>query len=204
MILIGQYDSPFVRRVAIALRLYEMPFDHRPWSVFRDAVRVGEVNPLGRVPALMLDDGEVLIDSAAILDHLDEQAGPARALIARSGPARRRALHLCALASGVAEKAVALVYERATHTTVSPVLTARLHGQIATTLAALDTEAAPLADAPIGHAAIMLASALRFTGESSPSLLPPGRYPTLDAHAARCEALPVFAEIAQPFDGPRG
>ena len=37
MILIGQYDSPFVRRVAIALRLYGMPFEHRPWSTFGDA-----------------------------------------------------------------------------------------------------------------------------------------------------------------------
>ena len=37
MILIGQYDSPFVRRVAIALRLYDLPFEHRPWSTFGDA-----------------------------------------------------------------------------------------------------------------------------------------------------------------------
>ena len=32
MILIGQYDSPFVRRVGIALSLYDIPFEHRPWS----------------------------------------------------------------------------------------------------------------------------------------------------------------------------
>jgi len=40
MILIGQYDSPFVRRVGIALTLYEMSFEHRPWSVFGDAAKV--------------------------------------------------------------------------------------------------------------------------------------------------------------------
>ena len=37
MILIGQYDSPFVRRVGIALRLYGLAFEHQPWSAFSDA-----------------------------------------------------------------------------------------------------------------------------------------------------------------------
>jgi glutathione S-transferase-like protein len=40
MILIGQYDSPFVRRVAIALRLYGLAFQHRPWSTFGDADKI--------------------------------------------------------------------------------------------------------------------------------------------------------------------
>ncbi len=91
VILIGQYDSPFVRRVAIALRLYGMPFEHRPWSVFGDADALAAYNPLKRVPTLVLDDGDVLIDSAIILDWLDEVAGPERALfpaVASSGAAR--------------------------------------------------------------------------------------------------------------------
>src|SRR5690242_660026 len=70
MILIGQYDSPFVRRVAIALRLYGIGYEHRPWSTFGDAERIAPFNPLRRVPTLVLDDGEVLIESGAILDHL--------------------------------------------------------------------------------------------------------------------------------------
>ena len=37
MFLIGQYDSPFVRRTAIAMRLYGLSFEHRPWSTFGDA-----------------------------------------------------------------------------------------------------------------------------------------------------------------------
>ena len=40
MILLGQYDSPFVRRVAIALHHYELPFEHRPWSVWADAAKI--------------------------------------------------------------------------------------------------------------------------------------------------------------------
>ena len=39
MILIGRYQSPFVRRVGIALHLHDLPFDHWPGSVFSDAVR---------------------------------------------------------------------------------------------------------------------------------------------------------------------
>ena len=40
MILIGQYDSPFVRRVAIAMRLYGIAFEHKPWSTFGDADKI--------------------------------------------------------------------------------------------------------------------------------------------------------------------
>lgn len=57
MILIGQYDSSFVRRVGIALTLYRLPFEHRPWSVMSDAEKIRALNPLVRVPTLVLDDG---------------------------------------------------------------------------------------------------------------------------------------------------
>src|SRR6186713_2196209 len=115
MFLIGQYDSPFVRRVAIAMKLYEMAFEHRPWSTFGDADKIAPYNPLRRVPTLVLDNGETLIESAAILDYLDERAGPAKAMMADSGDARRRALKICALATGLADKGVILFYERALH-----------------------------------------------------------------------------------------
>jgi glutathione S-transferase len=50
LILIGQYDSPFVRRVGVALTLYAMPFEQKPWSVFGDAAKIAPFNPLIRVP----------------------------------------------------------------------------------------------------------------------------------------------------------
>src|SRR6266516_3296654 len=112
MILIGQYDSPFVRRVALALRFYELPFEHRPWSTFGDGDKIAPYNPLRRVPTLVLDGGEALIESAAILDYLDEVVGPDKAMIAPRGQARRRDLHTIALATGLGDKAVSLVYER--------------------------------------------------------------------------------------------
>jgi glutathione S-transferase len=105
MNLIGQYDSPFVRRVAIALRLYDLPFEHRPWSTFGDGDRIAAFNPLHRVPTLVLDNGETLIESAAILDHLDELVGPPRAMIFGRGDLRRHAPKVCALATGLADRA---------------------------------------------------------------------------------------------------
>src|ERR1700742_1239241 len=101
MLLIGQYDSPFVRRVAIAMRLYGIAYEHRPWSTFGDADRIAPFNPVRRVPTLVLDEGEALIESGAILDYLDELVGPSRAMIAQSGASRRHALKVCALATGL-------------------------------------------------------------------------------------------------------
>src|ERR1043166_1405894 len=119
MILIGQFDSPFVRRVGSALRLYDLPFEHRPWSTFGDADKIAPLNPLRRVPTLVLDDGEVLIESTAILDHLDELVGPERAMLPERGKPRRQALKICGLATGLADKAVSLLYERLLHQATS-------------------------------------------------------------------------------------
>lgn len=207
MILIGQYDSPFVRRVAVALRLYGLAYEHRPWSTFGDAERIAAYNPLRRVPTLVLDDGEVLIDSVAILDHLDALAGPARALIPPGGAARRAALKVCALATGLADKAVSLVYERVLHREVSRAWTERCVAQIGGVLDALQADRAPRAtpfwfgDA-IGHADIAVACALRFTAEAHPALFDLARWPALAAHSARCEALDVFQAVMQRFIPP--
>src|SRR5262245_5205213 len=111
MILIGQYDSPFVRRVAVAMRRYGMSYEHRPWGVFGDADKIAQYNPLRRVPTLVLDDGSVLLESAAILEYLDEQVGPERALLPRSGPVRRDGLRVIGLATGFADKALSLYLE---------------------------------------------------------------------------------------------
>lgn len=81
MILIGRYRSPFTRRVAISLRTLGIPYDHRPITAWTHLDELRGHNPAGRVPALILDNGEQLIDSWAILDHLDCAVGPARALV---------------------------------------------------------------------------------------------------------------------------
>src|SRR4051794_9367566 len=177
MILIGQYDSPFVRRVAIALRLYELNFEHRPWSTFGDADQIAPYNPLRRVPTLVLGNGEVLIESTAILDYLDDLVGPQDAMIAARGPARYRGLKICALGSGLADKAVSLVYERVLRKKQLQSWVERCEAQIGGVLDMLEKERAALKTPfwfgeHIGHADIMVACALRFTGEAHPALLP--------------------------------
>ncbi len=207
MLLIGQFDSPFVRRVAIALELYGLAYEHRPWSTFGDGEQIAAYNPLRRVPTLVLDDGEVLIESAAILDHLDEVVGPAKALIADSGPARRHALKVCAVATGVADKSVSLLYEGMLHQESSRVWVERCRTQIGTALETLEADRSRRPTPywfgnSIGHADIAVACALRLLREVHPSLFDDRARPALVAHAARCEGLAPFRKIVQPFRPP--
>jgi glutathione S-transferase len=205
MILIGQYDSPFVRRVGIALRLYEMPFEHRPWSVFGDADQIRPLNPLTRVPTLVLDDGFVLTDSHMILDYLDSLV--AEPLFPREQPARHRALQAAALAMGLAEKAVSLFYERRLHEVTSPVWVARCEGQIGRVLAVLEAARAAqkthfwLGDR-ISHVDIAMACAWRFVTEAHAGLIDATAHPALAELAGKMEDMAVFQVISQPFIPP--
>ena len=207
LILIGQYDSPFVRRVGIAMTLYGLPFTQQPWSIFGDADKIRAYNPLVRVPTLVLDDGEVLIESHSILDYLDSLVPADRVLFPASEPARRQALKVAALATGLAEKGVSLFYEKRLHSQVSDVWVDRCRSQIAGALAALEADRAQRAGDywfgdHIGHADIAVAAALRFLAEVHPGLVAKMPHPALGAHAARLEAMPVFRAISQPFIAP--
>ena len=204
MILIGQYDSPFVRRVGIALTLYGLPFTHRPWSVFGDAEKIQPFNPLIRVPTLVLDNGEVLIESHAILDYLDSLMPAERVMFPTKEPARHQALKVASLATGLGEKAVSLFYEKRLHKDVSDVWVNRCRSQISAVLVALEADrASRVGDYwfgdRIGHADIAVAAVLRFTSEAHPSLISMADFPALSTHAARLEALSVFQSISQPF-----
>ena len=81
MILIGNYDSPFVRRVGVALHYYEISFERKVISVFKDFDEMLKTNPLGKVPALEIDEGEILIDSRIILDYLESIADEDKRLL---------------------------------------------------------------------------------------------------------------------------
>lgn len=207
MILIGQYDSPFVRRVGIALTLYGLPFEHRPWSTFADADRIRPYNPLTRVPTLVLDDGDVLIESHHILDYIDGLVPADRVMFPAAEPARHRALKIAALATGMADKAVSLFYEKVLHGERSEAWVARCTTQIAATMAALEADRADRRGGywfghSIGHADIAVAVALRFIAEAHPGLIAMAGFPALAAHSARLETLSVFRAISQPFIPP--
>jgi len=208
MILIGMFDSPFTRRVAISATLLGMPFEHRNWSVGKDFERIREYNPLGRVPTLVLDDGETLVESAMILDWLDEQVGPACALLPASGAARRQALNILALATGAADKGIHIVIERAfrpeekRHAPWTDRCRVQVHGA----LAELDRLCAAAGEQPwllgdaMTQADITLACYATYLRDAVPLEL--SAYPALQARVGRCEALPVFQQFYVPFYTP--
>lgn len=204
MILVGRYESPFVRRVGVALTLLELPFERQPLSVFRDIEALGRVNPLRRVPALIIENDEVLFESGAILDWVDEWVGPERALMPRRGAARRHALRICAMATGLGDKTLSLFVERGTHTEPSESWVRRCGRQIDGALDALEAERAKLAEpfwhgGTPGHADVAVACMLGFNRLTEPERFDPKRYPALAAHAERCEALPPFQACREPM-----
>lgn len=198
MILVGQYDSPFVRRVAVSLRVLGFAYEHDTRSVFADFEAMRKINPLGRIPSLILDDGETLIDSASILDWLDQSVGPERALIPAAGPERRHALRRIALATGVVDKAGAAAFERRVRPSGArwPEWIERCRVQAAGGIEALAAESWPATDR-LDQAQITTACMLRYLQMADPALFLRSRHPSLDALSARCEARPEF-KVAFP------
>ena len=196
MILVGHYDSPYTRRVAISLKLLGIEYTHDTRSVFGDFESMRRTNPLGRIPSLILDDGTVLIDSAAILDFIDEMVGPERALIPPSGQARREALQRIALANGAVDK---IGGGRNYETMIRPSRyrwpewIERCTTQGVGALVALDALDWPQASR-IDQTQITTGCMLDYVAVTAPELLPRGRYPKLDALLARISARPEFAE----------
>lgn len=208
-ILIGQYDSPFVRRVALALTFYEMPFEHRNLSVFRDSEKIARFNPLRRVPTFILPSGEVLVESSAILDHLDESVSDDRVLLPRRGAQRRAGLRVAALACSLADKGVALVYEKVARETEtrSDRWTARCSLQVKDTLELLEKERSDI-DSPwwlgdkLSHADIAVGVVVHFLLQAAPSLLGELPLPALRAHERACHALVPFRSIDEELNFP--
>ena len=209
MLLIGQYDSPFVRRVAIALRLYGLKFQHKPWSTFGDAELIAPYNPLRRVPTLVLDDGEVLSDSAAILDYLDQRVGVERALLPASGRARRESLRLMAIALAAAEKGrdqLQEVFFRPDDKRHLPWIE-RLQSQMHAGVGLLDNECKSrnthwLIGSAMSQADITATCAFTFLNDALPDAGIATRYPHAAKLVARCETLAPFQDTHTPFFKP--
>ncbi len=208
MILIGMFDSPFVRRVAVAMDLLGLPFEHRDWSVGRDFNRIRDYSPLGRVPVLVLDDGEVLTDSAVILDWLDGQAGDATLLPAH-GAARRQALRLVGYATGAVEKALQQVMERVFRPDDKrhAPWVERCRTQMEGALQVLDRACVDAGDSQwlvgdrFGLADLTVACFCTYLRDALPYDL--DRFPSLAARVARYETLPVLRKYYVPFDAPQ-
>lgn len=105
--------SPFVRKVRIVIQ--EKGAAHlvneEVVSALADPAELHAANPLGKVPALALDDGRTLFDSPLICEYLDAVLdGPT--LMPASGEARWQVMRLHALGDGIADAAVSLTFEK--------------------------------------------------------------------------------------------
>jgi glutathione S-transferase len=202
MILTGQLDSPFVRRVAIALHIYGFPFEHNVISAYGDFDELLSLNPLGKVPALQLEDGNVLADSTLILDYLDRLAGAEKSLWPASLEARAGLLAHVAVGVGLAEKAVEFRTEtvRRPSDKIDQPRVDRVLAQISAALGWLELrtpEEGFISGAEISHADIASTVAVTFIANKNPEHLEGHEGASLARHAARCEACEPFK--AAPF-----
>jgi glutathione S-transferase len=195
-VLVGQYDSPFVRRVAVAMHHYGVVFERRVLSTFADFDAMLKLSPLGKVPVLVLPDGEHLWDSRAILDFLHGQAPPQLLLLPQEEPARHQVLRVEAAALGLAEKAYerGVEFARRSPGTQDPAWIVRLERQIGSTLAWLEGQAdAPfLIGGSLSVADVTTAVTLTFITEKWPRLAPAGAFPALERHRTACEMKSMF------------
>jgi glutathione S-transferase len=196
--LIGMLDSPYVRRVAIALLRLGLPFEHRPISLFRQIDEFRAINPLLKAPTLVADDGSVLVESTLIVEYVESLAPRASRLTPGAPAARLKAYRLNGLALTVDEKAVQIHYERhlrPPETQHEPWL-ARVRGQLRAGLEALERDAAKtqnwLVDESLMLADITVATAFAFTQAYVPDDAPAERYPALASFWRRAEDLPEF------------
>jgi len=111
MRLIGNFLSPYVRRVAISLNTVGLPYELQSLFVFKEPDAVRAYNPVARIPTLVLDDNDVLVESYAILDEIDQMVGSEKALCPPHGAERRRVMKLTAIAVASMEKAQWAFYE---------------------------------------------------------------------------------------------
>lgn len=152
--------SPFVRKVLVVAieKGIDDRIERRPTNIAAPAAGFLARNPLGKIPVLITDDGDVLYDSVVIAEYLDASfAGPK--LFPPAGAARFQALRQHALADGLLDAGVARLLEgRRPEGERSPAWTAKQIAVIARALDALDAEAGDLHDAlTIGPIAIACA-----------------------------------------------
>ncbi|MFO1350205.1 MAG: glutathione S-transferase family protein [Gammaproteobacteria bacterium] len=209
MILIGQYDSPFVRRVGIALTLYGLPFEHRPWSVFGDMEKIQPFNPLIRVPTLVLDNGEVLIESHSILDYLDSLMPAELRLFPVAELARHQsALKIAGLfATGLGVRRQPILRKAAASGDIgglgrNPLPAMQIAGKAAVFLEADRAAERAITGSMLAHRHADIAVAAVLRSAKHRGLVAMADFPALGAHAAKLEGLPVFQAISQPFIAP--
>jgi len=198
MQLIGMLASPYVRRVAISLKVLGLPFDHDLVSVVRHFEKFSSINPVVKAPTFVTDSGVVLMDSGLILDHIARLAP--RSLMPADRAAHEIALRLLGLALAACDKSVAILYERNQRPSEKqhqPWLD-RVLGQVLAAYGALEHEVPPdwFTGEALMQPQITVAVAWEFTQHNIPELVPAADFPKLSALSARAEKHMPFLETA--------
>jgi glutathione S-transferase len=201
--LIGMLDSPYVRRVAISLRMQDIVFSHESLSVFSNFDAFASINPVVKAPTLVTDDGTVLMDSGLILEFAERLVGLSFSLTPRDLKEHALAQRIIGLALAACEKTAQIVYEhnlRPSEKWHGPWLD-RVQGQLIAAYGLLEKEvvrADPwlFADGLL-QADITSAVAFRFTREMLPDVLDIEAYPALSGLSRRAEETEAFR--ACPF-----
>ncbi|SHJ83103.1 Glutathione S-transferase [Paraburkholderia terricola] len=198
MKLIGMLDSPYVRRVAICLKLLKLDFEHQSISVFSTYDQFARINPVVKAPTLIADHGQSVMDSTVILQYLATLAGPEQRLFPSRPDACLRAARLTGLALAACDKTVQIVYER----NLRPAdkqhepWMERVRSQMLAAYGELEQEVAaaplPIEADHFGAADVTVAVAWRFTQMMLPQIVSAADHPRLRAFAARAEQLPEF------------
>ena len=173
-------------------------------SVFRDFDAMLMINPLGKVPSLILDDGFDLFDSRAIIKYLDGIAAADKQLAPQRGAAGREVLRIEAGGIGLAEKVYerGLEYSRRAPGTSDPLWRQRLDTQIASGLTRLEGKATEccFCNDRFSRADLAVAVAIQYLSRVNPDLINDGRYPRLRAHLQRCEVLEPLRFVQDASD----
>lgn len=198
MELIGMLDSPFVRRVAVTAQFLGIPYEHNPLSIFKGYDEFRGVNPLVKVPMIVCDDGEMLVDSTLILDHFESSCADGKSLMPQDEADRFKTLQIIGVALVAMEKVAALIYERTQrpeevqHAPWIKRLDQQLRAAVDQLEAIVGDGSSWLTGADIMQADISAAIAWRFVQHAVPRRISADEYPGLVAFSARAEALSQF------------
>lgn len=197
MKLIGSLTSPYVRKIRIVLAEKKIDYDLVLDSPWVEGSKVAALNPLGKVPVLVLDDESTLFDSRVIAEYLDTVA-PNNRLIPASGRERISVKRWEALADGVLDAAVAAFLEtRRPDGERSPSWIARQRGKV---VQALKVMSAELGEQPWCHgnslslADIAVGCALGYISFRLDDIRWGGEYPNLSHLYEKLMQRPAFAE----------
>lgn len=207
MKLIGPWMSGYTRRVGITLKLLGIDFEHMDVNVFIHPEDVRPYSPMLKVPALVLDNGEVLLDSTSIIDYLHELVGPIQALIAIGGEERRATLRIVGIAMAVYDKLCSIHNESLRpDDSQLPSLAAFYTAQALTGLAMIEAvgKGRWLVGGALSQADIMAVVVYQSARDAIlPHLVNASRFPELAALAEHAMLLPAFASTgsaATTFD----